>query len=135
MTARRKPRRSCRVTLTKSLLFAKLQMAQSSLLTGPSKLLFSLLLIWISLKETSCSLANHYLRLSRFLIPNDFQAIQFHAIIRKRLELGKETAITLFVNNKKILTSDSQMQDVYERMKAPDGFLYITFKEGEHFGY
>ena len=70
----------------------------------------------------------------RFLIPNDFQAIQFHAIIRKRMNLGKETAITLFVNGKKILTSDSMMADVYERSKSPDGFLYVTFKEGEHFG-
>ena len=72
--------------------------------------------------------------LCRFLIPNDFQAIQFHAIIRKRMNLGKETAITLFVNGKKILTSDSMMTDVYERSKSPDGFLYVTFREGDHFG-
>ena len=75
-----------------------------------------------------------YFTFDRFLIPNDFQAIQFHAIIRKRMNLGKETAITLFVNGKKILTSDSMMSDVYERTKSPDGFLYVTFKEGEHFG-
>ena len=61
----------------------------------------------------------------RFLIPNDFQAIQFHQIIRKRMELRKETAITLFINGRKILTSDSMMADVYERNKAPDGFLYV----------
>ena len=50
------------------------------------------------------------------------------------MELGKETAITLFVGGSKILTSDSMMADVYQRSKAADGFLYVTFKEGEHFG-
>ena len=50
------------------------------------------------------------------------------------MSLGKQTAITLFVNGKKILTSDSMMQDVYERNKSTDGFLYVQFKEGEHFG-
>ena len=72
--------------------------------------------------------------LVRFLIPNDFQALQFHQIIRKRMQLGKETAITLFVDNRKILTSDAVMSEVYERSKATDGFLYVQFKEGEHFG-
>ena len=51
------------------------------------------------------------------------------------MSLGKQTAITLFVNGKKILTSDSMMQDVYERNKNTDGFLYVQFKEGEHFGW
>ena len=84
--------------------------------------------------ELTCSV-NHLLPFTfRFLIPSDFQAIQFLQIIRKRMQLGKETAITLFVNNKKILTSDSMMSEVYQRDKATDGFLYITFKEGEHFG-
>ena len=62
--------------------------------------------------------AGSELRLDRtkFLIPNDFQAIQFQTLIRKRMHLGKETAITLFVNDNKILTSDSMMADVYERL-------------------
>ena len=60
--------------------------------------------------------------------------MQFQAIIRKRMQLGKETAITLFVQGKTILTSDSMMQDVYDRRKAADGFLYVTFMEGDHFG-
>ena len=51
------------------------------------------------------------------------------------MSLGKETAITLFVNGRTILTSDSMMADVYERAKSPDGFLYVQFKEGEHFGW
>ena len=50
------------------------------------------------------------------------------------MALGKETAITLFVNGKKILTSDSMMSDVYQRCKSADDFLYVVFKEGEHFG-
>lgn len=50
------------------------------------------------------------------------------------MSLGKETAITLFVNGRKILTSDSMMADVYKTNKNPDGFLYVQFKEGEHFG-
>ena len=50
------------------------------------------------------------------------------------MQLGKEVAITLFVNGNKILKTDSMMQDVYEREQAADVFLYIVFKEGEHFG-
>lgn len=41
------------------------------------------------------------------------------------MQLGKETAITLFVDNRKILTSDAVMSEVYERSKATDGFLYV----------
>ena len=41
------------------------------------------------------------------------------------MQLGKETAITLFIEGRKILTSDASMRDVYERSKATDGFLYV----------
>ena len=64
---------------------------------------------------------------SKFLISSDVSLSQFSLMIRKRLKLGKEEALFFLVNGKKSLTGDDTMQEVYDKYKQEDGFLYIAY--------
>jgi GABA(A) receptor-associated protein len=69
----------------------------------------------------------------KYLIPNDITAGQFIAIIRKRMNLTANEAIFLFIDNK-IISSNSNMKQVYEQSKEPDGFLYVQYSKENVFG-
>ena len=64
---------------------------------------------------------------SKYLVKNDISLNQFNLMIRNRLKIGKEEALFLLVNGKKSLTGDDSMQDVYNKFKSEDGFLYIAY--------
>ena len=71
---------------------------------------------------------------SKFLIPSDFQGIQFNQLIRKRMKMDKNEALYLFVSGKKLLASDKQMSEIYKENMDTDGFLYIQYKEEMVYG-
>ena len=88
--------------------------------------------------KVSDQLSTHLDRTSlfgRFLIPNDFTALQFMQIVRKRIELQPKEALYLMINGKKVLAGDRMMQDVYNKCKDQDGFLYITYIEEITWGW
>ncbi len=65
---------------------------------------------------------------TKYLVPNDISVSQFSFIIRKRLEMSKESALFLLVSGKHSITGDSSMGEVYEKYKdIDDGFLYIAY--------
>ena len=69
----------------------------------------------------------------KYLVPHELTAGQFIAIIRQRMNLTANEAIFLFVNNK-IISTNSNMKQVYEQFKDPDGFLYVQYSKEKVFG-
>ena len=55
-------------------------------------------------------------------------------MIRKKLKLGKESALFFLVNGKKSLTGDDSIQEIYNKYKSDDGFLYIAYASEEIWG-
>ena len=81
--------------------------------------------------SSDCSLPN--IDRKKYLVPEDLTLGQFMYIIRKRIELGPEKAIYLFVGN--IIPTTSQYVSVlYSEHKNEDGFLYITYSGENTFG-
>ena len=72
---------------------------------------------------------------TKYLIPKDLTVHQFTYVIRKRLNLNKEQALWLFVNGKYLVKGDTLMSQVYDKMKDPDGFLYISYSGENVYGF
>ncbi len=69
----------------------------------------------------------------KYLIPNDFTVGQFMFVIRKRIKLGPEQALFLFVNNT-IPHAGMLISLLYKEHKDEDGFLYMTVSGEATFG-
>mmetsp|Transcript_16685 Transcript_16685/g.15047 ORF Transcript_16685/g.15047 Transcript_16685/m.15047 type:complete len:120 (+) Transcript_16685:116-475(+) len=69
----------------------------------------------------------------KYLVPSDLTAGQFVYVIRKRLKLPPEQAIYLFINGS-IPPSAALLNELYEKMKDADGFLYISYSSENTFG-
>ncbi|KAK3253313.1 Autophagy-related protein 8d [Cymbomonas tetramitiformis] len=69
----------------------------------------------------------------KYLVPADLTVGQFVYVIRKRIKLGPEKAIFIFVNNVLPPTA-ALMSAIYEEHKDDDGFLYITYSGENTFG-
>lgn len=70
----------------------------------------------------------------KYLIPKDLTVHQFSYVIRKRLSLEKTQALWLFVNGKYMVKGDTLMSQLYEKMRDPDGYLYIHYSGENVFG-
>tara|TARA_Y100000590_G_scaffold469729_1_gene659376 strand:- start:2822 stop:3181 length:360 start_codon:yes stop_codon:yes gene_type:complete len=73
----------------------------------------------------------------KFLVPGDLTIAQFTSVIRKRIKLGSEQAIFIFVksNDKEIIPLQSaSVESIYHSNKNEDGFLYITYAGENVFG-
>ena len=70
---------------------------------------------------------------TKFLVPLDLTVGAFLSVIRKRIQLGPEKALFVFINNILPCTSDS-MSSIYEKHKDKDGFLYLVYTEENTFG-
>jgi GABA(A) receptor-associated protein len=66
---------------------------------------------------------------SKYLVPSDMTAYHFNYIIRKRISCRETDSLYLFANNRYLVKGDALMASVYEKHKALDGFLYITYTE------
>ena len=69
----------------------------------------------------------------KFLVPLDVSVNQFTYIIRKRIEIGPEKAIFIFVNNT-LPPSSALIKELYETHKDEDGFLYMNYSGENTFG-
>nr|XP_025693917.1 autophagy-related protein 8A isoform X1 [Arachis hypogaea] len=69
----------------------------------------------------------------KYLVPADLTVGQFVYVVRKRMMLGAEKAIFVFVNNTLPPTA-SLMSAIYEEHKDQDGFLYMTYSGENTFG-
>jgi GABA(A) receptor-associated protein len=64
---------------------------------------------------------------NKYLVPSNFTVSQFGFIIRKRLEMTKDSALFLLVAGKHSITGDASMSHIYEKYKDEDGFLYVAY--------
>ena len=69
----------------------------------------------------------------KYLVPRDLTMGQFLYVIRKRLRLLPEKALFLFVNGT-IPPTTSLINEVYNRHKDDDGYLYISYAQENTFG-
>uniref|UniRef100_A0A2P2K705 Autophagy-related protein n=1 Tax=Rhizophora mucronata TaxID=61149 RepID=A0A2P2K705_RHIMU len=69
----------------------------------------------------------------KYLVPADLTIGQFVYVVRKRIKLGAEKAIFVFVKNTLPPTA-ALMSAIYEENKDEDGFLYMTYSGENTFG-
>lgn len=69
----------------------------------------------------------------KYLVPMDLTIGQFIYVIRKRLKMGAEKALFVFVGGT-IPSSTSLVSTVYDEHKSKDNFLKIHFSEENTFG-
>ena len=50
------------------------------------------------------------------------------------MKLDKNEALYLFVNDKKLIPAESPMNEIYQKDKDADGFLYIHYREEMVYG-
>lgn len=69
----------------------------------------------------------------KYLVPADLTVGQFVYVVRKRIKLGAEKAIFIFVKNILPPTA-AMMSSIYDEHKDDDGFLYMTYSGENTFG-
>ena len=72
---------------------------------------------------------------NKFIVPEDVTIGQFMSIVRKRIELGPEMALFLFVNKGTLPAQSSTMASLYNQYKNEDGMLEIQYCGENTFGY
>ena len=71
---------------------------------------------------------------NKFIVPEDITLGQFMAIIRKKIELGPELALFLFVNKGVLPPQSVTMASLYNQYKNDDGLLEIEYCGENTFG-
>lgn len=71
---------------------------------------------------------------NKFIVPEDITVSQFMAIIRKKIELGPEMALFLFVNKGTLPVQSATMASLYNTYKNDDGLLEIEYCGENTFG-
>lgn len=69
----------------------------------------------------------------KFLVPGALSIGQFIFVIRKRVKLAPEIGLFFYANNT-ILSGTTSMNNIYDKYKADDNFLYITYSGENCFG-
>ena len=75
----------------------------------------------------------HEIDKHKYLCPKNMLFYQFIYIVRKRLKITDKQSIIFFINNS-IPNPNSSMQELYEKNKNIDDFLYIKYSGENCFG-
>ena len=68
-------------------------------------------------------------------MPQNFTISDVQTIVRRKLNLKKETGLYLMVNEgKNLLVSNATLKDAFNKYRDDDGFLYILYIEENMFG-
>jgi GABA(A) receptor-associated protein len=70
---------------------------------------------------------------NKYLVPIDLTVGQFVYVVRQRLKLSSEQALFFNVQGE-IPSSTETILNLYDRHKATDNFLYITYMAENTFG-
>ena len=87
----------------------------------------------IYLEKSSTSLSIPEVDKNKYLVPKDLTIGQFMYVVRKRINLEPNEAL-FFMINQNIVNTTLTINEVYERYKDPDGFLYIKYCGENCFG-
>jgi GABA(A) receptor-associated protein len=70
---------------------------------------------------------------NKFLVPGDLTIGQFIFVVRKRMCLGPEKALFLFINNT-LPQTGAILRELYAQYADEDGFMYATYGGENTFG-
>lgn len=70
---------------------------------------------------------------NKYLVPGDLSVADFLYLIRKRIKLGTEQALFIYVNGSLPPTS-AAFSSVYAEHADEDGFLYVLYTGESSFG-
>ena len=71
---------------------------------------------------------------NKFLVPGDLTLAQFVYVIKKRINVGPEQAIYIFLNDKTLATPTYTLSQLYNEFRDNDGFLYLDYAGENAFG-
>jgi GABA(A) receptor-associated protein len=69
----------------------------------------------------------------RYLIPKKLNMSDILVIIRKKIDMGPNQAVFIFVNNS-LIPMNSTLEEVYTQHKSEDNFLYMIYTTENTFG-
>jgi len=69
----------------------------------------------------------------KFICPGDLTIGQFMYVIRKRMKLGPEVGLFLFIGGT-LVSATETVNATYEKRADEDGFLYVTYAGENTFG-
>jgi len=67
-------------------------------------------------------------------MPKNFTIGEVTSVLRQRLSLSREEGLVLFANEKHLVKVSSKLEEVYEKYKDGDGFLYLVYAEENIYG-
>ena len=70
---------------------------------------------------------------NKYIVPNDLTVGQFMYILKKRININHEQSIFLLCNNQ-LLINTELINNLFNRQKDYDGFLYIIISLENTFG-
>ena len=68
------------------------------------------------------------------MMPKAFSIGEVLAVLRTRLDLTTSEGLVLFACEKYMLRPNTKLEDVYERYRDEDGFLYLVYAEENIYG-
>lgn len=87
--------------------------------------------LYIEKADTCKSLIN--LPKNKFLVPNTLSAEQLIVLIRRKLTLKPSEALFFYVN-RKMISGQQIIGDIYKKHKSEDGLLYVKYASENCFG-
>ena len=70
----------------------------------------------------------------KYMTPERLTFGELFHVVRKRLSLRSDQALFFFVENGTLLLQSHTVQEIYERHRDEDGFLYISYTLENTFG-
>tara|TARA_Y200000002_G_C22436693_1_gene560385 strand:+ start:261 stop:617 length:357 start_codon:yes stop_codon:yes gene_type:complete len=71
---------------------------------------------------------------NKFLVPGDLTLAQFVYVIKKRISVGPEQSIYIFLNEKTLASATYSLSQIYNEFRDKDGFLYLDYASENTFG-
>ena len=71
---------------------------------------------------------------SKFLVPREFTIGQLVYIIKRKSQIKPSEAIFIFTEKNILMNAGSRVEDIYEKHKNKDGFLYLIYSLENTFG-
>eukprot|EP01017_Pseudomicrothorax_dubius_P034677 TRINITY_DN477_c0_g1_i4.p1 TRINITY_DN477_c0_g1~~TRINITY_DN477_c0_g1_i4.p1 ORF type:complete len:123 (+),score=33.17 TRINITY_DN477_c0_g1_i4:41-409(+) len=71
---------------------------------------------------------------SKFAVKKEYDVAKLINQLTVRFSLPKDKTLFLFANGKTVLTSNMKLEEVYQKYKDEDGFLYLMYSDTASLG-